>query len=79
GAYQYYLAHGGVTAGTAENWYLRSSVTPVEGGIDPPDPAIGTPPLPEPPPPGSDPIVLYRPEVPVYAALPGVARQLGIQ
>ncbi len=79
GAYQYYLSHGGVTAGTAENWYLRSSVTPLEGGIDPPDPAIGTPPLPEPPPPGSEPIVLYRPEVPVYAALPGVARQLGIQ
>ncbi|WP_241047902.1 autotransporter outer membrane beta-barrel domain-containing protein [Achromobacter xylosoxidans] len=79
GAYQYYLAHGGVTPGTAESWYLRNSVPSEEGVTDPPDPAIGTPPLPEPPGPGEDPVVLYRPEVPVYAALPGVARQLGIQ
>lgn len=79
GAYQYYLVHGGVTPGTAENWYLRNTVPSEDGVTDPPDPAIGTPPLPEPPAAGEDPIVLYRPEVPVYAALPGVARQLGIQ
>ena len=29
GAYQYYLFHGGVTAGSENNWYLRSSVPPV--------------------------------------------------
>jgi outer membrane autotransporter protein len=79
GAYQYHLVHGGITPGTADNWYLRNSVPSVDGVVDPPDPAIGTPPLPEPPPAGEDPIVTYRPEVPVYAALPGVARQLGIQ
>lgn len=79
GAYQYFLMHGGVTPGTAENWYLRNTVSPLDGATDLPEPAIGTPSLPSPPPAGSDPIVLYRPEVPVYAALPGVARQLGIQ
>jgi outer membrane autotransporter protein len=118
GAYTYYLAKGGVTAGTANDWFLRNTVVPVlpqpvvppsapgvpasaplsEPGTPPPQPgappsppaspsddvvaapvaAAGTPPLPAPPPAGSDPIPLYRAEVPLYAAIPGVARQLGI-
>lgn len=42
GAYQYYLFKGGVTAGSENNWYLRSSVVAVQA------PAVPTPP-PEPP------------------------------
>lgn len=70
GAYQYYLFHGGVTAGTENNWYLRSSVPPVPvtppatptDPTPPPAPptpvaAPGTPPLPPPP----TPVVLPAP------------------
>ncbi|QYD73939.1 autotransporter outer membrane beta-barrel domain-containing protein [Paraburkholderia edwinii] len=131
GAYTYYLAKGGVTAGSANDWFLRNTVAPLpvvpqtvvppsapgtppvappsEPGTPPSRPgappspppsapgappstppssppevvavpiaAAGTPPLPAPPPAGSDPIPLYRPEVPLYAAIPGVARQLGV-
>ncbi|TFY89099.1 autotransporter outer membrane beta-barrel domain-containing protein [Pseudomonas kairouanensis] len=74
GAFDYYLFKGGVTAGTAENYYLRSTV-PVVPPPDPdptiivplPTPVEGTPPLP--PNPGVTPLPIYRPEVPVYAAL----------
>ena len=85
GAFSYYLAKGGVTTGTGNDWYLRNTVAPQpeppatgEPEPDTPTPSIGTPPLPEPPPPGADPVPLYRVEVPVYAAIPGVARQLGL-
>jgi outer membrane autotransporter protein len=129
GAYSYYLAKGGVTAGTSESWYLRNTVAPAlvvaptqpstpsgpatpgtPAGTSPGTPAgtspgaptgtspnsptgtspenvadagpiaaAGSPPLPAPPPPGSAPIPLYRPEVALYAAIPMVARQIGIQ
>jgi len=137
GAYSYYLAKGGVTAGTSESWYLRNTVAPAPvvpptqpgtpsgpttpgtpagtspgaptgtspgapAGTSPGAPtatspssptgtppdntahtgpiaAAGSPPLPAPPPPGSAPIPLYRPEVALYAAIPMVARQIGIQ
>lgn len=78
GAFDYYLFKGGVTAGTAENYYLRSTVPVV-----PPDPVIivplptpvpGDPPLPTNP--GIKPIPIYRPEVPIYAALFPAAQQL---
>ncbi|OCW20685.1 autotransporter outer membrane beta-barrel domain-containing protein [Pseudomonas sp. S3E12] len=78
GAFDYYLFKGGVTAGTAENYYLRSTIPVV-----PPDPVIivplptpvpGEPPLP--PNPGTKPIPIYRPEVPIYAALFPAAQQL---
>ncbi|QDG60414.1 autotransporter outer membrane beta-barrel domain-containing protein [Pseudomonas sp. NIBRBAC000502773] len=78
GAFDYRLFKGGVTAGTAENYYLRSTIPVV-----PPDPVIivplptpvpGEPPLP--PNPGTEPIPIYRPEVPIYAALFPAAQQL---
>ena len=75
GAFNYYLFKGGVTAGTAENYYLRST-TPVVPPPDPnpiirPVPGDGTPPLP------SDPETpIYRDEVPLYAALFPAAQQL---
>lgn len=85
GAYQYYLFHGGVTAGTGNNWYLRSSVppVPVTPPTDPtpipePTPAPNTPILPPSPVAGAAPIPLYRPEAALYSAVPAVARQLGI-
>ncbi|MGF6094767.1 autotransporter outer membrane beta-barrel domain-containing protein [Pseudomonas sp. 18175] len=78
GAFNYYLFKGGVTAGTAENYYLRSTV-PVVPPPDPdpsiivplPTPVDGTPPLP--PDPGTP---IYRDEVPLYAALFPAAQQL---
>ncbi|MFM0046976.1 autotransporter outer membrane beta-barrel domain-containing protein [Paraburkholderia sediminicola] len=101
GAYSYYLAKGGVSGGTTDNWYLRNTVAPLPPGVTPPPPATtpgspatpgeppavepgvplaaeGTPPLPPAPPAGSAATPLYRVEVPVYAAAPGVARELGL-
>ncbi len=45
GAYEYFLFRGGTSAGTAENWYLRSTLPP------PPAPAAPPPPEPAPAPP----------------------------
>lgn len=92
GAYSYYLAKGGVTSGTSENWYLRNTVaqTPTPPVVAPPTTTLGTP-LATPPatPPitptgptpstGSGTIPLYRPEVPIYVEIASVARQLNIQ
>lgn len=79
GAYEYYLAKGGVTADTSQNWYLRNTV-PAAGSASSPDgsgssvvAAAGTPVLPSA---GAAPLTLYRPEVALYAQLPGVMRQL---
>ena len=82
GAYEYYLAKGGVTAGTSENWYLRNTV-PAANSASSADgtggsgsnvvSAAGTPVLPTA---GAAPVTLYRPEVALYAQLPGVMRQL---
>lgn len=78
GAFQYRLFKGGVTPGTAENYYLRSTVP-----VTPPDPVIVVPlpsPGPDEPPlppnPGITPIPIYRPEVPIYAALFPAAQQI---
>ena len=77
GAFDYHLFRGGVTAGTEQNYYLRSTVpaqpTP-DTVITPPTPAPGTPALP--PNPGSTAIPLYRAEVPVYAVLFQAAEQI---
>lgn len=92
GAYEYILFHGGSTAGSAENWYLRNNIAPRPPTSPPPAPgepappppppppvaAPGSPPLPPAPPPGSAPIPLYRPEVPVYAAVPATVRRIGL-
>lgn len=80
GAYEYYLAKGGVTPGTSEDWYLRNTVA---AATDPSSAggshasagatAVGTPTLPAA---GSQAITLYRPEVALYAQMPNVMRQL---
>jgi autotransporter family porin len=75
GAYEYFLFKGGVSAGTTENWYLRSTlVTPP--AAPPPAPAAAPPPLdpapepaplppdptPPPPPPAAQPAPPVPPE-----------------
>ncbi|WP_099603909.1 autotransporter outer membrane beta-barrel domain-containing protein, partial [Stenotrophomonas maltophilia] len=58
GAYEYFLFKGGVSAGTGENWYLRSTLvagpTPAPNGSGingvPPPPPPPTPPVAPPPP-----------------------------
>jgi outer membrane autotransporter protein len=46
GAYQYYLFKGGVTAGTENNWYLRSSVVAVSAlAVPPAAPTTVAPPI----------------------------------
>lgn len=75
GAYDYYLAKGGVTAGTSEDWFLRNTVPATTGaGADSASvaAAAGT----NLPAAGSTPITLYRPEVSLYAQIPNVMREL---
>ncbi|MFK3775566.1 autotransporter outer membrane beta-barrel domain-containing protein [Pseudomonas sp. NPDC089406] len=57
GAYDYQLFKGGVSAGSAQNWYLRSVLLVFEPGAGPTAAPVAS-------------IPLYRPEVPVYAAAP---------
>lgn len=78
GAYEYLLFHGGTAPGTANNWYLRNAVVAAPAGEPPPVAAAGSPPLPPAPPAGSVPVPLYRVEVPIYAAMPAMVRQLGL-
>lgn len=65
GAYEYLLFRGGVTTGSEQNWYLRSTL------VFPPDPSPSAPPPPAP-------IPLYRPEVPINAALPPLAHEVAM-
>jgi outer membrane autotransporter protein len=90
GAYRYALYKGGVTAGSADNWYLRSSVPAVPAPPAPGQPALPTPvaapvltvpgaaPAPPPPAPAEEAVPLYRQEVPVYTALSATSRQLAV-
>ncbi|VVM64378.1 hypothetical protein PS662_01471 [Pseudomonas fluorescens] len=93
GAYDYRLFKGGVTAGSENSWYLRSSVVaPPLVLMANPDPtlppilvplvaapvaAVGTPALPAAVP-GAAPIPLYRPEVPTWSVLPPAAARLAM-
>ncbi|MDM0026257.1 autotransporter outer membrane beta-barrel domain-containing protein [Variovorax saccharolyticus] len=84
GPYEYLLYRGGITAGTTENWYLRSTapatpVASVDMPVPPPVPqaAPGSPPVPAAAA-GQPPRPLYRPEVAVQAALPPLAGELSL-
>ena len=63
GPYDYFLFRGGVSPGTQDSWYLRSSLVPG------PTPSPGGPPLP----PAGGLTPLYRPEVAVQSAVPSTA------
>lgn len=60
GAFEYYLFKGGVSAGSEENWYLRSTLTtpappaPAPPPLEPADPPPPVPPETAPPPPQSE-------------------------
>ncbi|PSH69417.1 autotransporter outer membrane beta-barrel domain-containing protein [Phyllobacterium brassicacearum] len=87
GAFEYALFRGGVSAGSGENWYLRSSILPgttAVPGVDADDDVIQPPgPGVEPPNPGATPVVgepgeaipLYRVEAATYAVVPPAARE----
>jgi outer membrane autotransporter protein len=89
GAYTYALYQGGVTDGTQNNWYLRSSLpptpTPTPGptstppsSIGEPEPILaeGAPNLPTTSPGTTSPVPIYRMEVPVYAEVTSLAREM---
>ncbi|WP_096475366.1 autotransporter outer membrane beta-barrel domain-containing protein [Burkholderia stabilis] len=94
GAYSYFLAKGGAANGTGDSWYLRNTVPPkpqppvVEPGQPTPPPATPVTPAEGTPESIVEAIVdagtggstepIYRPEVPLYAEAPAVARQLGL-
>ena len=73
GAYEYFLFRGGITTGTGENWYLRSTLppapTPSPEIPPPPEPAPAPPVLAPPPAPAPEP-VLPEPPAPPPPAVP---------
>lgn len=93
GAYDYILFKGGITPGTENSWFLRSSVVvPPLVAVPNPDPALppilvplvampvaapGSPALPSAAP-GAEPIPLYRPEVPTWSVLPPATARLAL-
>ncbi|WP_339531175.1 autotransporter outer membrane beta-barrel domain-containing protein [Pseudomonas mucidolens] len=82
GAFEYFLFKGGVSAGNAQDWYLRSTIvaapspTPQDPMVFIPTPAEGAPIELPTPVRGAPPIVLYRPEVPDYSTFFPAAQQL---
>ncbi|WP_193222779.1 autotransporter domain-containing protein [Stenotrophomonas rhizophila] len=94
GAYEYYLFKGGVSGGSAENWYLRSTVTasaipapappptidvpPVPTEVPPVPGPLATPPTPDARPAEGDIIPLYRVETPVYSVVPPLLRETSL-
>lgn len=90
GAYEYFLFKGGVSAGTADNWYLRSTIVPGPVPAPAPVPVVvaGEPPQPPAPSPllvpptpearrptTMDVIPIYRMETPPYAVVPPLLRE----
>ncbi|KQQ63637.1 hypothetical protein ASF66_04645 [Pseudomonas sp. Leaf129] len=75
GAYQYYLFKGGVTAGSENSWFLRSSVVAPPVVVPPvTEPPVVVPPVVEPPvvqPPTVEPPVIEPPVVEPPVAEPG--------
>ncbi|MFJ4347773.1 autotransporter outer membrane beta-barrel domain-containing protein [Pseudomonas sp. NPDC089401] len=69
GAYDYRLFKGGVTAGSENSWYLRSTLVATPPGVTPPVAAPAPGQVELPPPSAAESLPLYRPEVPVYAAV----------
>jgi outer membrane autotransporter protein len=79
GAFDYRLFQGGVSGGSANDWFLRSDFIvppiPPEPPIPPVPPIPPTPP-PDPLPPGVYPII--GPELATYGVVQPLARQLGV-
>eukprot|EP01034_Spumella_vulgaris_P012086 gene12086-15382_t len=81
GAFEYFLFKGGVSAGSEQQWYLRSAIVapplpePEQPPVPLPVPGEGTPVDLPAPVPGEPLIPIYRPEVPVYSTLFPAAQQ----
>lgn len=71
GAYQYYLFKGGVTAGSENSWYLRSTVIAPPAAPPVPEPPVVPPPVVEPP--VEEPPVVQPPVVQPPVAQPPIA------
>lgn len=70
GAYEYLLFKGGVTSGTANNWYLRSTLPPPQSILSPGQPDL-PPPVPAPAPGQStEPVPSTPPEEPTPPPTP---------
>lgn len=68
GPYDYFLYRGANDPGTADNWYLRSTLSPADGAADnTAGNAINAP------------VRSYRPEVPLYAQAKALARLTSLQ
>lgn len=82
GAYEYALFRGGVSAGTQENWYLRSALVPTVTSADPSVPstlpAPIVPPTPDATPVEGEFVPLYRVETAADAVVPPAAYYLGM-
>ena len=68
GAFDYFLFHGGLSAGSAANWYLRNTLAP--GPTPAPGELLPTA--------VSGEIPLFQPEVALKSVVPSVARSLGL-
>ncbi|VXB11613.1 exported hypothetical protein [Brevundimonas sp. G8] len=68
GAFEYFLFRGGVSQGTTDNWYLRSTVVTPPPSVPAPQPAPAPPPL-EPPVPAPPPQPPEPPAPPVITKL----------
>jgi outer membrane autotransporter protein len=83
GAFDYFLFRGGVSPGSQDSWFLRSSlvgppIPPLTPGQSPtPTPAPGQPPLPTAVP-GAPPIPLFQPDVALKSVVPSLARTVGL-
>jgi len=88
GAYDYYLFKGGVSAGTGESWYLRSTLVPGPvpapvAVVSPGEPSPPANPLLVPPTPNARPsplavVPIYRLETPPYAVVPPLVREASL-
>jgi autotransporter family porin len=76
GAFEYLLYRGGVTPGSEQNWYLRSTAPPATSGGPSPQQASGAPAVA--PSPTGAPVPLYRPEVAANALTPSTARMVAL-
>ncbi|MXO67984.1 autotransporter outer membrane beta-barrel domain-containing protein [Altererythrobacter marinus] len=68
GAFEYFLFRGGLSNGTGENWYLRSTLANPPADVAQPEPAPAPPPNQPPPPP--PPPVAPEPPAPPPAPVP---------
>ncbi|WGD52346.1 autotransporter domain-containing protein [Bradyrhizobium sp. CB1650] len=78
GPFEYLLFRGGASAGTTDNWYLRSTAPPGPQSQPSPVPIVPSPQAPVVQTPSGPVVPLFRPEVALDAIVPEMARQLAL-